>query len=716
MTDFGFRPTTVEAPDFETIDKPYWKLTLNVRDLENTIFSDFTDWAMSGSINYGSWNSDGSNLREGYLRLWGGSTGTLTKTYTFDESGYYLIFMRVLRNTQYTGQFYLTVNGNLLWKKIDATTPTNFGHFETVMYPIKYYSKGSYTFVTNIVGTAFIAAEFYIYPITKYVACSDKSNIERKAEDLDVISLDFTENSVADNNILTVDIPIHDDLFNPNNESAFFTEFSDPITLELGHNYKDAVPKFGGYVIAPVVNGANVELKCMDRMLDLVIQHKRINPCVGTVPTDDTYLQFSTQYDVASYLTGTIEYPLNFSSQAKAYGLEMDYKEQAICNQTLNITGYQKSFDNSQGLRVYPQSVNSNSEFVLWQSQNPVDVANFNILGMDYNIGATPAVIPVNLTIYMYKTGQKLTDAVPYNIVFKGTTTPPNKIATITPVTTNKWFQWLQVDLKASLDTFLGVAKANNYYVCKISLTGNVDSTQAGNPNNYGFYAGWMELSKYNTLTSQFSDNQSKTHFDSLQKLCTENNLVAYIRPGLDRTDDVLYISPAGLFTSPVELNENENVLDVQNWTYDPLNDGLCNFRCGSWTNGTTKAYSYASDNNSILRYRRVKTMDDLSEVANATDATKSVNRYISDNKIKRLGTELTVQGNVLFHPSDYILTEINSKGLSGNYQIRGIEQTLDIDEGKYETILGINRLPGRFRQRQRALMQFYRNNRKVTY
>ncbi len=727
MADFGFKPTTVEAPSFSTIDKPFWKLTVNARDLSNVQYYDFSTWNVSGSADTHYWTSpwNSGSLYAGAMKLVGptsGATADITKTINLPDDGYYLIMIRMLSRTTDSGTFTLYVDGNPVWKTITPrlVNDARYDHTRTVTYPISYYNGGDHTFKIHMVnpsGTNGVwISEIIIYPITKYVACSDKSHIERNAVNLDVLSIDFTENSVTENNTLTIDVTSEDKLFNSFNESALFTDLGDPITMELGHNYRNAVPKFGGYVIAPSVTENKIEIKAMDRMLDLIMQPCFMNTCIGTKP-DTTYTQFSSVYDLAGYLTNTLEYELSFSSALTRFGLSMDYKDKTTCNRTSSIAGYMGSYQDYNGLKISPSSITSAGEFVLWQSSNPVDVAIYKNFGMDYNIGTSVSSLPVNFSIYMHKAGQTQDNAVKYNVVFTGTTTPSNKIGTVTPNTNNKW-NWFSIDLKNLFDTYLGSGSSSQYNVTKITVSGNIDSTQVNNSNNYSLCFGWMELSQVIADAPQFSDSESKNHFDSLKKLCDETNYVSYIKPGLDRTDDILYIAPNGLSDSPVTLDENDNVLDVTNWTYDPINDGLCNSRLGSYTitGQSTLSYAYAEDIESIKKYRRIKSFDELSDVQSLTDANNSVTRYISDNKIKRLGTELTVQGNVLFHPSDYILTEINSKGLSGNYQIMGIEQKLDIEEGKYETILGINRLPGMFRQRQRALMQFYRNNRKVTY
>lgn len=714
MAKYGFRPTTPEAPEFKSVNNPFWRLTLDVRDLENAIYELPSTWTKD-TTSY----TTGTNEYWNYIGLQGANASimNLTKTFTFDKAGYYLIFLRYWQDSGYTGKIRLYVDDKLIGGEIN---PKNWASLKTAMLPITYFDKGDRDFKITL-GNSSQIGEVIIYPITRYVATNDKSCIERKTESLDVLDIEFTENSVNESNILTASISLEDQLFNENNESVLFSELSDPISLELGHNYKDAQCKFGGYVIAPTLSNDQVELKCMDRMMDLVIQSKTTwgkNACIGTAP-DASYAVFNDVYHIGQFYANTCEYHLTFDKLLADELLSLYYGSKPTYNKTTVVAGYGKTYGKYFGLLINPASVTNSGEIVLWQSPNTFDAKKYIIVGFVYNKGALANGLPVNLSIYMHKAGQTLSQAVKYNVTFTGITNPTNKIGTIGMPppggSTNVW-AWAEINLKTAFDTY---APSSEYNISKISLTGIVDSTMASNPSAYGMYVRFMSAYKPISDAPQYSNSDIKTHFEGLQKLCEETNYISYIIPNRDRYYDKLYMAPQGLTISPVNIDENVNLIDVNSWNYDPLNEGLCNCRFGEYATTSapdTKLVVYSENRDSIIKYRRIKSFEELSEVHSSADANTSVQRFVTENSIKKIGTEVTVEGNVLFRPTQYVLTNIGSKRLRGNYQIKGISQKLDIDNSSFETTLGLNKLPGRFRQRQRILMNFLKNYKTTLY
>ncbi len=708
MVSYGFRPTAPEAPNFKVIEKPYWKLTINARDIEKCYYSDFTDWIKGPGLDYGIWNSD---LDEGSFRLIGGTTGDVTKTISLEEDGYYLIMLRVLRNAQYTGKIRLYVDNNLIWKDISTSTASGYGHTETIMFPIAWYKRGNHNFKINFPVAPAYASEIFIYPIKRYVASSDKASIEKRAIPLDLLSVEFTENNVAENNILTATLSLENKLFNENNESLLFTDFSDPVTFELGHEYKYAIPKFGGYVIAPVISNGNIVIKCMDRMLDMVMQPCYKNIAIGT-PPDGNYTQFNNVYDVGQYLTSIIEYPLTFNKQNAEETLAVYFNEQKNYNKVQPIAGYTKTFNDSLGTRIKPSNVSNSGEIILWQSSEPYNAYKYTNFGFTYNFGAFPSLMPINVAVYMHKAGQDISKSVKYNIQFSGPSPTTNKIGTVGYVNTNAW-SWFDAPLKAWFDT---VTPSTEYWISKISITGAVDANMVTNANNYGMYTTALTAYKAIADNPQFNNADTSNCYEVMKRLCKETSYVACIVPGKDRTEDYLYMVPDGITGSPVDVDENKNVIEVNTWNYDPLSDGLCTQRRGTYDIGGTINKSYAWDINAIKKYRRVKTSEELADIMSTAQGQASVQRYVDENKLKKIGTEINVNGNVAFRPYHFVLTNIGSVNLKGNYQIEGIAQSLDIESEIFNTTLGINRLPGEFKRRQKALMEFYKNNRTVRY
>lgn len=711
MTQYGFRPTSPEAPQFKSIINPFWRLTLDVRDLENTKYYNFTTWTKSLGSNY----TDSSDMYANYTGLSSAQASSLdlTKTIYLDETGYYLIFLRVSVDPSNSGKVKLYIDDQQIWNEINCTGSKCL---KTMMFPVAYYQKGNHSFKVNITKQAYVC-EIIIYPIKRYVATNDKSGVEKRTNPIDVLNVDFTENGVAESNILTANITLEDHLFNETNESILFTELSDSISLELGHTYQSAVPKFGGYVIAPTLSDEIIQLKCMDRMMDLVIQSRwswAKNVCIGT-PPDNTYTQYASVYDMGEYFTKTAEYNLNFIKLYSEDILAFDYSNIKEYNKTSAISGYSKSFKDSSGIQINPLSATTDGEFVLWQSPYTYDAKIYDGIGFDYNFGVFNTPLPITVSVYMHKAGQTLSQAVKYNIQFNGETTLLNEIGSVTANTSNAW-QWFSFDLKTAFDA---ITPSSEYNISKISISGVVTSGMASSPSTYGMMVNTLFAYRVINDAPQFSNSDVKTHFEGLQKLCEETKYIAYIIPSRDRAYDNLYIAPQGSTISPVNIEENVNLIDVNTWDYDPIGDGICNSRSGIYSTTSapdTKIYVYNEDIESIKKYRRIKTEEELSEVHTANDATASVNKFVTEHKIKKIGAEITVDGNVLFSPTQYVLTNIGSKRLRGNYQIKGINQKLDIENNYFETTLGINRLPGRFKQRQRLYMNFLKNQKPVLY
>ena len=716
MTEYSFNPTIPNAPSFIAVQKPFWKLIINARDLSNVMYYKLKEWDKSvtcdeiacESNNFIGLNSSNSN-----------ATVELTKTIEFNEDGYYLIFLRMQNHPKDNGNVLLYIDDKKIWEKQEAEN--KWWHTRTIMYPITYYSKGSHSFNIKISKQAYVH-EMFIYKINRYVASSDKAAMEKHAKKIDVTNINFTENSVNENNILTANISLQDNLYDPDNESLLFTEFGDPVTLILGHDYKNAVPKFGGYTIAPSVQDDNIQLKVMDRLLDMIIQPTDHNFSIGIPPSSD-YVEYGSVYELAEYLTATLEYPLTINTNPYEYGFQVDFKS----TDSIVTTLYATSKDATKGnpppsLFIKPGTTQGDGEVVLWSSSstNTCDAAVYNYLFFPYSFYGVTNPLPVNVAVEMFKAGQTSANAVRYIIAFTGASVS-NPLGTVKPDLSNSGWPGFKFDLKKAFDS-IPTAQSTEYNISKISLIGTINSTQTSNPNNYGIWIPSVMSYKEIFNAPKYSSSDSQNVYEAFQRLCDETNHVAFVNPGMDRTEDILMILPENsISSSGVTLDETTNVRRISSWNYDPLNDGLCNQRHGIYTvsdsNGNeTKYNSYYEDMESIKSNRRIKTLEVLEGINNQVDADKSVKNYVNENKIKKVGVEIPLDGNVLFSPSEYVLTRINSKRLTGDYQIKGITQTLDILGGDFETVLGINRLPGEFRNRQRNLLKFYQNNRKIIY
>jgi hypothetical protein len=703
---YGFQPTLRDAPAFKEISKPFWKLIINAR--KYPIYAELKDWNRSVSCNEITYDYC---TFVGLSSSNGNATAVLSATLDFDTKGYYLVMLRRRVHPDDNGEIKLFIDDNEI-KIPGVDEPKIYSHPETIRFPIKYYSAGSHDFEIEVNKQSYVH-ELFVYPITRWVAGSDKSLIEKHTKRFEVNNIDFTENGVTENNILTAKIPLQDRLYNTNNESIIFTDYKDPITLILGHDYKNAMPKFGGFALAPTVSNDIINLKCMGRDLDMINQDLDHNFCIGN-PENEDYVEYGSVYELARYLASTLEYPIITQEITEDYGFHIDFRDITAFN-NITIANLTKTRDTSKELATLLKPVTTgNFEAVLWSSATTWNAAVYETLFFPYTFSGITNPLPVNIAVDMYKTGQSIANAVRYYIRFSGGVPGSNNLGSVTPDYLNSGWPGFRFNLKTAFDT---IAASTEYHISRIALNGTVSS----NPTTYGIWLPKVMSYKEIFNAPKFSNNSSKNVYQAYKKLCEDTNHIAYIQPGIDRSEDKIIILPESSISSIVTVDEKRNLRDISKWEYDPQGQGLCNQRTGIFTidnsQNAAKSYSSYQDIESIKKYERVKTRETLNGINNQVDADKSVQDYVTENKIKKVGVEVAVDGNVMYSPVHYVATELNNNRLSGEYPIKGISQKLDIVNGNYESVLGINRVPGsKLRRQNRTLMRFYRNNYSPIY
>jgi hypothetical protein len=687
--NYGFYPTNQDAYEFHAVNNPFIELTVNSRNVEDMIYDNLSTW--NGDVTQNTITYDYSTFR-GLNSGSANPTLHLTKTVDFYEKGYYLIQLRIRKHPLDSGSITLSIDGNTIGEEL--ITAEKNEHTETIQFPITLFRAGSHDFDITINKQAYVH-ELFIYPITKYVYSNQKGSINKYVNEIDCLNINFTENGVTENNILSADIPLSDELFNTYNKSNLFTDFKDHVTLSLGHNYRDAVYKFGGYTLNPQMSDDKITLRAMDRFLDFIVQPIDKKFAIGKPPETD-FTVYGSVWELGSYLAGILEYPIIVDDEYFTYGLALDYADVTSYND-VTVSNLQKTQDTDKenSLFLYSGTSTGAASSVLWSSGTPVDVTTNPLFFMRYSCYDMND-LPINVIVDMYKDSETSGDAVSYEIIFLGPDDGTiTNAGTAGNKTDNSGWSGLIFNLYNAFKALF--PSATNFYVNKVQTKCTVSSTMASNPTDYGIWIKSLQFYPTTSAAPKLSFDDATNCYEAEQKLCSSSNHVAFIIPGEHRAEDRFLLMPADYAESPVELHENTNIIKVNDWSYDPLSDGLCNHRTAYYTatSDGPKYYVHNEDNDSIRRYGRVKSqIEYLNGITTSAEAQASVNTHITENKIKDAGIGFMVHGNVLFNPSQYVLAEMNSKRLNDNYRIMSIEHELDLIENTYYSLIDVNRLP----------------------
>jgi len=254
----------------------------------------------------------------------------------------------------------------------------------------------------------------------------------------------------------------------------------------------------------------------------------------------------------------------------------------------------------------------------------------------------------------MYKGDEEYTGAKTYVINFNGPSISGTKklLADVTPLLNGQW-QKFQIDLDKAFDS---VAPSDHYYIKEVRLVGTQPSETVLNRRCSSLYIdniiGFTSFSK----APSYKSADSKTALEELQDLMDKTNHVAYIRPGMERKDDMMIVLPRQYYTIPVTVDQN-NVIEVQNLEYKPLEWGLVNNAVDSYNikDKTSVGYVKASDLESDKHYGVIMDHEFYSDVSSKASAQSSCNAKVDNEGFKNYGFDVKLQGSTLVEPGQYI-------------------------------------------------------------
>ena len=631
------------------------------------------------------------------------STITFTRNFTLPSTGYYLVEVFIWKKPTVTGSFSLSIGGTSVWSESGYNEWSDYG--TVVRVPIQYLTSGSKSFALTV--PKFAAGGWVkVSKLTRYEGGKDLEGISETR--LDLIDAEFTQNGVNELDTLTLKIAMKEDYFTEelsNNLLAF--DAGDHVTLSLGQDMNDVTPMFGGYIAGWELNETMTELTltCIDRLWDLKRTTIRKNFSIGSIPAADSagtmpYTQFPSINEIARYLC-TALYKVNFEGIVRDYILYNNFStELEITN--LISDGFDKKWETTFGhpgtcMRLIPTKYGSNYVTLYSNDSEDWNVAIYDMFNFDYYASGAGVKYPVrfNIEIKMFKAGEVPGQAKTYVLSFNGPTPTSGSIVLtqVLPKLNGTW-QEFSINLKKQFDK---LAPSTAYYISEVKFVGAQDSTTVLNRRCSSIYIDNIMAFGNITQAPRYASADTKTALEELQDLCDKCKQVAYIRPGMERSQDQLIILPKRHYTLPITVDAS-NMVGISGMEYKPIEWGIINQANDSFNyNETQSGISKAYDADSDLHYGIIQDHEFLSDVETLSSAQVISNAKIRDNAFQYPGFNAIMIGSTLIEPGQYININLPNYHIYGSYEIQAITHKIDFTTEYFTTELEFNRTTGKF-------------------
>jgi hypothetical protein len=721
MVLVDFRPNKFDTEPLQVIEDPYLEVRIRAKDHTNIYAEEFRSWTPSVAIINQIWN--GSNM-VGLKSNSASSSVNLTRTITISDKGEYLIFIRHPRGPRdKNGKITLSIDGDTI---TDRQTYNTWWSWNQANFGIVYLSSGSHTLTVNVTKNSYVG-RIYLYKMDTYKTASNHSNNR-----LDLNTMEFTNNSVNEANIATLNLAMNPDWYVPekNYYSHMVFDFTDHITIFMGEDRKTARPLFGGYLSGMTLpeDPETIDIRFMDRLMDLYRKPVYQNFHLGTASKsneqeDWPLINFSNVGELTRYLISTAEYPIHRYRVEYDYGFYLNFGDSDDYDQ-VRCTGFDKQWDSRTGnpapglkLKYGKLRVNSCSGLVsgaveaifFEEGGNSFDASYYNILSFNYLASGVGTTYPIefHVAVTMYKEGETSDDALEYIINFTGKTGESRIIGNVTPALNGTW-QTFKFDLKAAFDKY---APSSNYYVTKVRFKDTYTPAQLLNRLNSVM---WIDnMSTYNSGANvNASIEQGDSYpFDVLQAACEATNHVAYVDYGRERGDDVMVVAPVANKASDEVAVEGVNVLKVYNKDYSPFenvkNQALRHFHYPIGNDEFRTGKTMYENVDSIDRYGPWEGYEDQSDVTNKTDSSNSAKSYVENYSYPWWDFSMDLLGTALVTPADYVVTRVSNHYLSGNSAVKAIIHTYDKEESpSWRTQIDVGRESRRFKKLVQRIKQ----------
>lgn len=711
MLESALIPVFDNIPAPTILEEPEYGVILDCQDRQESRGYKLYNWTHSSNCTIQTWKG---------AMIIGATSGTVQIVHTIDFpfSGLYRFELRVRKHPSDTGSVAVNVDYNQIGDNYSLNH--KWEHYERIVLPVQYISSGSRYIQVLVTGSGWVDALF-IYPIYRYTAGMVENT--HSTGGLDVHSIEFTQNATNDLDSLTLRVGMEHEYWNPENDSLMVFGLSDHVTILLGENKTSLTPMFGGYITGPEPSDDKtiLELNGVSRFMDALRVPTYHDFAIGTTPASEDgaytqpYISFPNVHTLMEYQVSTLEYPINWAGIPFDYGFVVNFADSQQFND-VSVTNLKKTLDFGLGhpapsLKLTPGHIPGATECVLWEG-DPWDAVKYPYFNMDYHVSGAGAIYPLELDLCfnMFKAGEDIGDALDYYVRFTGTTSLQRVLGGYKQNTLANWPS-LTFDLKSLLDR---IAPSTEYNISQVSLTGALTQNNIDKPVCSALWLDNIMSYGYASSAPQHTSNGVNYPFDEIQLCCEETDHIAYIVPGLERREDVFVLKPVTTAYTDETLQDgiSGNVLNIENWSYDPLTNGFANqvhrtFKLAD----ETSSYAYKEDWDSIVKNGPFQDHEFLDDVSTQASADALALKYLNDHKIEKPAFTIPISGSTLIQPAHYIYANIISGRIAGWHSIKTITQKLDIEGDNFKTDVDLNQPSLRFKYKIAKLRDSLRGN-----
>jgi hypothetical protein len=709
-------PTPITQAEIKVVDDPYIKVECGCVDHENVKTLDFSKWAAS-TTPY-SWNIPVNRKTVGIHPNQNTSSINFTHTFNLPYTGYYQIEILAHFDPKYTGDVTLFDGTTQIENSTSLKADTEY--YQYITYKPRRYSEGNHNFKVTLTRTGNIVG-FTIRPLIFYTGDNEDNTFSHKNR-LDFKTLEFTQNSVADMNTLTMTLPLYDTYFRKAKwYQPLIFDYDDIITVWLGETKRNTTVMFGGYITQPTYNSTEIELKGLDRLFDLdrspLYQNFSIGGAAAPEGSTRPFTPFPSVYELARYLAQTNRYPINTYQIPHEYGMKRNFANVEEYN-AVSTTVWKKYYDHRMGnpkpcLKLYIGENTGNASATLWQTDDPYDATEYNYLSLDYYASGASSSnpLPWNLQINMHTTGETSASAVNYTIQVNGGS-GTNVIGSQSPKL-NGVFNRLTFDLKKLFDKKI---PSTHYYINSIKVVGTVTKSYVQSRRGSAIWLDNIISYKEISHSPKYASQDVKTPYEELKQLCERTNHAAYVDYADTREDDVLVVMPQKITTSRGVIDEKNNLISFEGTNYDPVGDEFCNIRHMTFNFDTNNAGSCLDANyDSVAHYKEKHLHDFNSDINTQADADSEVDKYLTEHQWPTLGFSVKCRGTTQLLPEQYATVNLPSYHIVGDYPVKTI--THNYDGSTYTTSIDFGKSSHRFRNfvRDQRMANKDLNNRTIS-
>lgn len=681
----SFNQAIRSIANVDIVDDPYVKFIIDRRKHEGILFPNLTKEC---SFSHTEWEFV-SKFNKNFVMITGASTHNfldIEVDFEVPETGFYRVEVLVLRGPDYEAGSVQILDGS-----VEMVTPisTNCTWLTRNWFKtqIREFKAGTRTVNIRMSKGAGVAA-VKIVPVVRHEGDSDGSYYGEN--ELDILSANWSRNSVNEVNTGTLTMPFQDEFYQSrHNYSPFIFSLKDSVTILVGGKRSQTIPIFGSFITGWDKKGDLFTIGLHDALINLNADVMYENYAIGTPPDEgNVYKQFSNVTDTIRYMAETTIHRINPYYVSQQEGFHLDFGSITEYNSVV-VSGFGKERDATVAspgycLKLYRASTGAASAILYQNTMNPFDAAEFKMLCIDYNAPDAASAMAFDIYITMHKEGEDSSKAVTYSIRFSGPG-GANQITTVTPIWNGAW-NYIPLDLNA-LFIAAGIY-SNKYYVSKIELKGTISSTSPPG-------ATYLDISNYKEIsdTTRHSNEEVKSISEILQDLGENTKHAIYIQPGLERCDDILVAQPFQNTTMPVAIDDSRNLIECEEYGSKPLEDGFLNQAHTSFNiTDETMGSSFAEKLDSAIHYEEFQRHEN-SELKSQADVDKATQDRANNLSSPQEYLTCKFLGNPYLEPNQNVYYTIEEHRCSGFGMLKSIDYEYKPDETPILTATtGINR------------------------